>query len=361
MKIYDKSITAWQAGIILFILLFANKVLVLPSLLYEGAHFEAFFVPIILFALEFGIIGLFYFLKKKFPAQGLSEILKDHIGKWAQVLVSVLFMIFFLSKAVLLYNVAYTFFRNMIYRDSTNFIFLFCFLPIINHLAICGLRVLGRTAQLFFPAVEIIALFCMIVGFLGVKTTPLLFETPFSAILLTSLKHISAFGDAAFLIVIMDRIQVKKGEWKVIFLLPLAASVMVFAIVLTFVLTYTYTSFMHPYAIFDVMSYVREYGGLGRVDIISMILIIIFTYFHLAIYMKMFMISFHEVFAKLDHLYSVLTFDLLFLIMVLFVINNLENSVIFGQKILPFFAIIPFVILPIFTLVCAFLHKRRRE
>ena len=48
----DKSITAWQAGIMIFILMFANKVLLLPSLLFEGAKFESIFIPIGLSILE---------------------------------------------------------------------------------------------------------------------------------------------------------------------------------------------------------------------------------------------------------------------------------------------------------------------
>lgn len=65
MTVKDKSVNAWQIGILLFILLFANKILVLPSLLYDGAKVEAFFIPVILFALELGLLVLFYKVKNK--------------------------------------------------------------------------------------------------------------------------------------------------------------------------------------------------------------------------------------------------------------------------------------------------------
>ncbi|MDE6583147.1 MAG: hypothetical protein K2K31_00650, partial [Clostridia bacterium] len=69
MTVKDRSITAWQLGILIFMLMFANKILVLPSLLYEGAKLEGYFVPIILFILEFGLVYLFYRMKKAFPTQ----------------------------------------------------------------------------------------------------------------------------------------------------------------------------------------------------------------------------------------------------------------------------------------------------
>ncbi len=357
MKILDKSISVWQTGILLFILLFANKILVLPSLLYDGAKMNAFFIPIALFLLEFALLFVFYKVKKRFPNLSFIEILRQNCGKIVQRTVYVLFAVFFLCKAVLLYNVTFIFFRNMIYKDSGNFIFLFCFLPIINHMAICGLRTMGRTLQLFFPVISIIAIFCIIVGCFGVTNMPLLFDTGAFDIFQTALKHISCFGDVAILFLFMDKIEVKKGQWKIIFLFALAGAFLVTSVITLFLFSYNYTSFMHPYAIFEIMNYIKETAGLGRIDIISMVLIILFAYFHLSIYLKGFLLSFDGVFQKIDQIFGVLSFDFLFVIIVEFFIVNLETAVTYGQTILPFFEIIPFVILP---LVCAWCYYRRR-
>lgn len=360
MKVIDKSITAWQTGILLFILLFANKILVLPSLMYDGASFESFLIPVVLFVFEMGLLYLFYKLKTKFPEESFAEILKNRIGKIPMLILYLCFMIFFLGKAVLLYNVTYIFFRNMIYKDSSNFVFLFSLLPIINYMAIVGLRSIGRTAQLFFPGIVLITMFCIVIGFFGINSTPLIFESSFSQFALTTLKHISPFGDTLFLFLIMDKIKIKKGEWKVIFSLAGVACFLVVGITLVFVLSYTYTSFMHPFAIFEIMSYVKDYGGLGRIDIISMSVIIVYTYFHLTIYLKTFMLAFHEVLPKLNAIYSVLTFNLLFLIIIDFLIINLEVAVTFGERILPYFEIVPFLLVPI-VVVIVLSWKRKQD
>ena len=59
----DREISAWQAAIMLFVLMFANKVLVLPSLLSEQIRMEAFFVPILMFIFEMMLLVLFFLLK----------------------------------------------------------------------------------------------------------------------------------------------------------------------------------------------------------------------------------------------------------------------------------------------------------
>lgn len=363
MIVRDKSVNVWQIGILLFILLFANKILVLPSLLYEGAKAEAFFVPIFLFAIEICLLFLFYKIKTKYPTQSFTEIVRARFGKIVAKLVFFLIMVYFLCKAVLLYNITYIFFRTLIYKEADNILFLFCFLPIINHLAISGLRVMGRTAQLFFPIILVVTLFCIIVGIFGINNTPLFFESTFSDVIITALKHSSSFGDVLFLFVFMDKIQVKKGQWKVLFSFTAVAMIIVTIITVVFVFSYTYTSFMHPYAIFEIMSYVKEYGGLGRIDIISMILIIIYTYFHLAIYLKLFMASFNSVFDKIDEIYSVLSFNFLFLILINFLVLNLEKAIVFGENILPYFSIIPFIIVPVLCMVllCIKRSKKRRN
>ncbi len=360
MKVLDKNINAWQLGIMLFILLFANKILVLPSLLFEGAGLEAVFIPVLFFVLEMGLLFLFYKLKTKHPAQSFSFLLKNRFGTPVQVVAFVFLCAYFLCKAVLLYNVTYIFFRNVVYKDYSSFLFLFCFIPIMNHLAISGLRVMGRTMQLFFPFMLTIVLFCLVVGVFGINSSVLMFSKPFAEIALTAAKHISSFGDVVLVFVVMHRVQIKKGEWKVVFSLVTLASVLVCLITVIFILSYTYTAFMHPYAIFEIMSYVKEYGGLGRIDVVSMVGIIVFAYFHLAIYLKAFMLCFKEVFPKINPLYSVLTFNLAFLLIVGFFILNLEQAVSFAEKILPYFAIIPFGIVPILSGLL-FLIKKRKE
>lgn len=355
----DKSINAWQTGILIFILMFANKVLILPSLLFERAKFESIFVIVVLSSFEMCVLYLFYRLKSRFPTQSFSHIIKEYCGKIVMIIINILFMIYFLSKVVLIYNITYIFFKTVLYKDNSNLLFLFCFLPIINHLACCGLRVMGRTMQLVFPVVFVLVCFCILVGIFGVNSTPLFFQGPISEIFVETLKHISAFGDMIFLFMIMNKVKIKKGQWKIVFSLSAISLVLVFAVAFVFMLSYTYTAYMHPFAMFEIMNYVKEIGGTGRIDILAMICIIILTYFQMAIYLKGFMLAFGNVFYKVNKIYSVISFNLLFLFLINYVVLNLETAVYYGENILPYVSIFSFAVVPLLSLVLEILRRRR--
>jgi len=354
-----KTITAGQAGIIMFVLLFSNKILILPSLLFERAKFEGIFVPVILSLLELLLLFVFYKLKTKFPTESFGEIVKQRFGRIFNVVLFIGITFFFLCKTVLLYNVTYVFFNNIIYTDTRHFVYIFCILPIINHLAYSGLRTIGRTIQLFFPVVLSLVLFCIVVGFFDVTSSVLLFQGSLSDVVMTTLRYITAFGDTIFLFVVMDKIEIKKGQWKKVFSLVGLALFLVILITVVFILSYTYTSFMHPFAVFDIMSYVKEYGGLGRIDIFSMILIILLTYFHFALYFKGFMVSFRELMPKLEKTYSIIVFNILLVVFINFIIQNLNEAISYAERIMSYLSIISFVIVPTISMICVFRKKKR--
>lgn len=353
------KISAWQTGILLFVLMFANKVMILPSLLSEKIKMEAFFVPIIMFLIDFCILILFFFVKKKHPEEKFFDIVKTLFGKTFAVFLYVLFIAFFMAKTTLLYNVSYIFLRNLIYRDASSLMFLFCVLPVVNFLAFSGLRPLGRTVQIFFPIIFLIVTFCIVIGSFGINSNMLLFQTPFSSVLSQSFRHIGSFGDTLFLFLIMDKISVKNGQWKVVFSLEILSMLFVVGINIVFIFSYTYTSFLHPFAIFELMSFVKEYEGLGRIDIISVVLIIIFIYFHLSIYLKGVLCAAESAVTKFKANNVIIIYDVLISILSIFVFFNLGRTIIFGEQILPYFCFIPLIMLTVSCVIV--LAKKRRK
>lgn len=356
----NNTINAWQTGILIFVLLFANKILILPSLLYEQAGIFSFTSLFVLFALEFLLIYFCYLLKKKFPTQSFSYLLKTYCGTFWKNLINFLFMAFFLGKTVLLYNVTYIFFVNTVYKDGSNILFLICFLPVIVYLAIVGIRVMCRTLQIFFPIIIAIVVLCVIVGIFGINEIPLISLKPFGDYLSVFFKHFSAFGDSIILFLFMDKININKKQWKIVFSFASISAILVCAICITFIFSFTYTSYMHPFALFEIMSYIKEYGGVGRVDIISMIVLIIFTYFQLAIYLLAFLESYRQIF-KAKELYAVITFVILFLLLMNFFVLNLEKAILFGENSWPFFAGLSFIIIPIFVFIMFFKSEVKKE
>ena len=357
----DKTMNAWQTGICLFIIIFANKILLLPSLLYDIASIEGAWAYFISFAFELGLITLFVFVKRRYNNISFAELVRKKLGVITLKIFYLLLALFFLCKLVLIYNVTYIFFKDLIYKDSGTLLFLISFLPIINYLALSSMRVIGRTMQLFFPIILLIFIFCTTTSLISVGEAPLLFQGSALNVFLATIKHISAFGDSIFLFVFMDKIEYKKGDGKKIYLMSGLAILFVLLTMFAFYFSYTYTSFMHPYAIFETMGNIKDYGGLGRIDSIAVILVIILTYLQMGLYLKAFVVSFKEVFPKLSPVYGVVTFDFLFVIIISLIVRTLEKTVFYAESVLPYFSLISFVLVPLSAITFLILKRKRSD
>ena len=156
----------------------------------------------------------------------------------------------------------------------------------------------------------------------------------------------------------MDKIDYKKGDGKKLVFFALSAMILIILMAIAFYFSYTYTSFMHQYAIFEVMGNIKDYGGLGRIDVIAVILIIFLTYFQMGIYLKCFTESFNVLLPKLHKQYALITFDILFVIIVELIIRNLERTILYGESILPYLSIISFVIIPLCSIIFLIIKRR---
>jgi len=170
------TISLRQAACILGILVFTNKVLVLPSLFYEDVGVDGIFILIGLFLIDFLMIPLFFLLKKRFPTESFFNILSQIITKYGAVIIYVLLCGFFLMKALSTYNISLMYLKNQVYFEISEFVFIICFLTIANSLALKGLRSSGRTTEFFYYimiGLIVFSTFAMCVNFAGV---PVMFK-----------------------------------------------------------------------------------------------------------------------------------------------------------------------------------------
>ena len=75
-----ETISTRQTAIISALLIFANKLLVLPSLLYERSKADGFFAILILLALEMLLLFMFLKVKNAYPNLSFYELIKQKLG-----------------------------------------------------------------------------------------------------------------------------------------------------------------------------------------------------------------------------------------------------------------------------------------
>lgn len=353
----SKVISAWQTGILLFILLFANKILLLPSLIETKSKIEPILVVGILFLFEIGLLVLFWRTKKKFPQESFFDILRQKFGKIVCIVLCMVTCFYFFGKAVFLYNTVHSFLRNLVYKEAPELLFLVGFLPVVNFLAFSGLTAHARTMQIFFPFIFLTILFCIIVGGFRIDENLILYPVQAISIVKNTAKFFGMFGDSLFLFVVMDRISVKQGQWKIVFSLAGIGMFLSLAVTIVFVLSFTYTAFLHPFALFELLSYVKEYEGLGRIDILPVVVIVFLAFYQLGIYFCAMTVCLENIFQKMGRVHLLAIIDTLFVLSVSFFMTGLSKTICIAVTLSPYMAVFSFVVFPVIVLL---VNMRRR-
>lgn len=355
----DTTINARQTGMLCTIMILANKIFLLPALLYEGAKSDGFFIMIMLFAIELCVLGVFFLLKSKYPNNTLNFILEKHIGKFLSKIIYIVLMVFFLFKTLLAYSVVYAYLKAQVYQEEFALLALICIIPVVNHAVISGLRVFSRTIELYFYAICTGIFICLVVGLINSQGMPFFFRATPSEFFLTSFKHIFSFGDFIFLFLIIDKIKIEKKEYKTIFKFIVLGIAIVLILFYIFYSIYQITAFMHNSALTDILSVSLQFNAVGRLDVIAMVTIMFLSFFELTIFAFGFSEGFCNVFHKLNRTYSVVVFDVIFMCVYFILVGRYENMLLYNESWLPYLSLFANYLIPILLFVIAILKRRR--
>lgn len=311
----SNKISAGQAGVVAFILVMANKILLLPSLLYQTVHADGLIIMAVQFL--FDILTLFIFVKLKttFPNEKLYDVLTMKLGKVCAKLIYLVLLIFFFFKVVLTFSISYLYFQQQVYQDEFINIAFICIFPIACFGVVKGLRSLARTIELFYYIIITGVIICLSFSLFTQLNTPLFFQSSISELALTLYRHIFTFGDFLFLFLVMDRIEMTKKQSKKIYINAILGMVLVFALYTIFYCKYHITAFMHNNALSDVVVFTVEFNAFGRLDVIAMITISFITIFQFNIFSYAVCDTLKVIFPKMSSKFSCGVFIIAYLIL----------------------------------------------
>ncbi len=355
-----KKISINQCGVLIVMCIFANKILLMPSLMYERTSADSIFVLALLFLLDFIILPIFIKLKTLYPDQKFYDVLKEKIGVFFTKLIYIAMLLFFLFKCLLVFSITYVYFKQQIYQDEFLFIALIAFLPVINHAVFVGIRSFSRTIELFFWIVIAGFIICLAISLFTPISSPLFFMSSVSDFFSSMHNHIFAFGDFMFFFVIMDRIDFKKGNIKNLYYYSLFAIALVITLFYLFYAKYQTTAFMHNNALADLLVFSVQFNAIGRLDIIAMLTIMLITLFQMEIFSYAFCDCFMGIF-PLNKIYSVVVFDILFLLLYYVFIGRYETMVVSSLHWLPYLALLINYLLPFIILIIVLLKLKRNK
>lgn len=342
-----KAVSSRQTGIIASLILFANKILVLPSLFYEKSKADGFFMIAILLAFELIMLYLFLRVKEAFPNDSFYDIIKNKMGTFAAKVFYLILMVYFFYKVMLLFNIIYMYLKVQVYIDASYFIFIFAFLVIMNTSVLRGIRPIARGCEFFYVFIMASLVLCLFLSIANFDRLPFFFESNVKSFFDGIFRHTFCFGDLLVLFVIMDKLEVKRKDFKRIFGYAGFSVTIMLTIYFMFYSIFGVTSFVHKNAVSDIITFSYRFIDLGRLDLIAIITIMFLAFFQLSLYAYAFSECFVKIFSKLSTTYSVVVFDILFIAIVLSSLINYLVAIKIGQEFISYLAILLHFILPI--------------
>lgn len=354
-----QTLSSRQGAILASLLLFANKILVLPSLLYENSKADGFFILIILLGVELCLLALFFNIKTAHPNLSFYDVIKKYLGIVGAKIFYSLLLIYFFFKIMLLFNISYMYFHVQVYIDVAYYLFLFAFLVVMNSSVLRGIRPIGRGAEFFYFFIIGCMIFIVALSIANFERFPLFFDSSPVKFFEGIFRNIFCFGDMLVLFVLMDKIECKKKDIKKFFKYALLSVCILLAIYFMFYSVFGQTAFIHKNAISDIITFSYRFVDLGRLDIIAIVTVMFLSFLQLSIYAYAFSECFIKLFSKLSVIYSVVVFDAIFIAVVVSSVINYLAVLNLGSNVMCYLAIILHLVLPMLIAFMAWLGNRK--
>ena len=280
----SNKISAGQAGVIAFILVLSNKILLLPSLLYQFVSADGLFVMLGLFLIDLATLFVFVKMKRAYPNDKLVDVFNKKLSPFFSKIIYLILLTFFFFKVVLTFSIAYLYFQQQVYQDKFIPIAFICAFPLACFAVIKGLRPLARTIELFYYILIAGVVICLSFSLFTTLNSPILFTSSIKDLGLTMYKHVFTFGDFIFLFLVMDKIEMQGKTSKKIYWNAILGMILVLALYAIFYCKYHITAFMHNNALSDVVVFTVEFNAFGRLDVIAMVTICFITIFQVNIF-----------------------------------------------------------------------------
>lgn len=273
-------VSAHQMGVMASILLFTLKLTNLPSFLYESSGTGAIIDITIICLINILFIGLIVWIKLKHKNKSFYNILCEAIGTFLTKIIYLVLLAFFIFKILSIVSNGYIFIKDVADEEFTMVKFMICFLPVVCALSYSGLKNIGRTCEFFYPLILMGLLVCVLFSFVPITFWGVgnIFRNPISTHLNSLAKFSFWSGDLLTLILFIDKIEIKKGKIRKIFIPTIIMSIILITTYFVYYSLYQETSVFHTNLIYDIVQYAMWTSTGWHMDIFA-ILVFMFNLF----------------------------------------------------------------------------------
>ena len=270
----------------LFIIAFLplSKLFVLPSVLAKIANEDLWLCTVLSLFLDFITLSAVLYACKKADTDFFG-LLRANFGKVGEVIVLVLFLIYFTFKAINPLTEQNEYVKLTLYTLMPTLLYFLPFFIVCFYLCTKKLRILGRAADIMWLAtiIGVIILFAMSISNADFSAILPIGARGFNAIIKGSYKSLNWFGDSAYLLFFIGRFKYKKRDYIKIICSYLIHAVIVTSFVIIFYSIFTSIAYRQRFALTEISKYTVVINNMGRFDYVGIMLILLSNMFSLSL------------------------------------------------------------------------------
>ncbi len=358
------EISSKQLGTLIFYSFTTIKFINLASLIFQRSADVAFSIYMLLTVVDALVFaGVLWFIKNH-AGMSFYVYLSGKIGIFFTKIVYFLIFIFFILRISTFLSGNFAFLRDAIFATASQYFYLAIIIPVIVALGYSGMKAFSRTCEFFFPVILLGVVICLLLGFFSGS-----FEFPYFSLDISASKFFSDtfsfsywFGDALFLLLFMDKIQVDKDYIYNSFKYTIVSFVVVFLYGFCFYGMFNTTAFYHSYGIYEMSIFGPNTFDIGRLDIIPVISMMFLIIIQSTILFRAAMHALCD-FAgakKNRNIGAVVLCTLAIVVLCFFVFYNDERAINFMNSDYKWVANFIAYVVPLFAVIVS-LFKRRKK
>lgn len=249
----EKQLSTRQANAILFVVMIASKLIMLPSVISYFSEQDTIFVFLFSFILDFAFsLGVICLIDRL--DETILHFLERKIGKLLTIIIAVLFALLFTMKSVDIIIENYILFDEKIYVELNKSLFFLMMLVFSCYFASRQLRSFRRTVEILLFLICFSFVLTVIVSFAGMRFNNLLpmFTTGARNIFVQVFKKNFWFGDFIFMLPFVGNVQKIKFTKKRFIMTYVFSSIVILFFVAIFLGIFNQTASMHRICMLDI-------------------------------------------------------------------------------------------------------------
>lgn len=273
-----KQLRTRQICLFFLAMLPVTKIFLLPSLLAENARQDMWISALISATIDV-ITLLIVALSYKKSEKDFFDNISVNFGKPFSRAIMILYLVFFLIKAILPINEQKDYVESTLYITMPNVLTFLPFFLVTFYLCTKKLNVYGRVSDvLFIPTlIGIVLIICLSIPNSDLESFLPIGVTGYKSILKACYKGLNWFGDSVyFLFFIGNYTREGKAECKII-LSYLVASLLSVLFLFLFYATFSSIAFRQKFALTEIAKYSTIISNIGRFDYVG-IFLLLFSY-----------------------------------------------------------------------------------